>query len=298
MGKECVEYYDSMHGVGHRYQTRRIRHEGGSNARSTTIPSTPYCVSYNVAGSGGTKESTNAITWSNGAKLSGAIGIDLSSRTGFRTNAKTEYALVTPGRLCGTHDKPNGTPRRLAGCSQGAPDSEDPTTGDALNLNLGFGRGSVCVPAPEDDETVFGDTLLRQEADEPVTITDVSLVDPEDMTLTKAFLVQVQPGESLGGMRYASDESGLPEKWDQRIEAEGAVVRPGDEWNVVLVVDSPPDLTASAKAARIRYEQAGTEHQQDTLTRILTADVSCEDALQEPAEGWRLRSQSRRPSPV
>lgn len=171
----------------------------------------------------------------------------------------------------------------LAGCSQGAPDSEDPTTGKALNL--GFDRGSVCVPAPEDDETVFGDTLLRQEADVPVTITDVSLVEPEDMTLTKAFLVQVQPGEPLVGMRYASDESGLPEKWDQRIEAEGAVVRPGDEWNVVLVVDSPHELTASAEAARIRYEQGGTAYQQDTLTRILTTEISCEEALQEPAEG-------------
>lgn len=112
-GKFCVEYHDSMHGTGHRYQTRRIRHEGGTNDRSATIPSTPYCTPYNVAGSTGSKTSTNTITWTNGAKLSGAIGIDLSSRTGWRSDAKTEFKFVTPGRLCGTHDKPAGTPRQL-----------------------------------------------------------------------------------------------------------------------------------------------------------------------------------------
>ena len=114
-GKFCVQYYDSVHGVGHRYQTRRIRHEGGTNARSATIPATPssYCVPYRLAGSTETKANTDAITWTNGAKLSGAIGIDLSSRTGFRTDAKMEFEFTTPGRLCGTHDTPNGTPRRL-----------------------------------------------------------------------------------------------------------------------------------------------------------------------------------------
>jgi len=174
----------------------------------------------------------------------------------------------------------------LAGCSQGGTGSEDPTTGEALDL--GTTPGSTCVPAPpEDDETVFGDTLLRLEANEPVTITDVSLVDPEDMTLTEALLVQVQPGEMVVGIRYASDKGDLPERWDERIDAEGAVVRPGDEWNLVLVVDSPPDLTASAKAAGIRYEQGGTKYQQDTLNRILTTDLSCEEAeaLQDPIEG-------------
>lgn len=114
-GKYCVQYYDSMHGTGHRYEARATRHEGGTNSRSTSIPSTDAsnCVAYNVSGSGGEKTTTNAITWTNGAKLGSSIGIDLSSRTGYRTDAKIEYAFDTPGRLCGTHDKPNGAPRRL-----------------------------------------------------------------------------------------------------------------------------------------------------------------------------------------
>lgn len=112
-GRFCVEYYDSMHGVGHRYLTRRIRHEGGTNSRTASIPATPDCIPYKEAGSTGSKTSTNAVTWTDGAKLAGAIGIDLSSRTGWRTDAKTEFKFVTPGRLCGTHDMPAGSPRRL-----------------------------------------------------------------------------------------------------------------------------------------------------------------------------------------
>lgn len=112
-GKFWVEYADSMHGTGHNYQVRSIRHEGGTRGRDTRRPSATYCVPYNEPGSGGTKSTTNAKRWARGAKLEGAIGINLSSRTGYRTNAKIDYVFRTRGRLCGTHDLPNGKPRRL-----------------------------------------------------------------------------------------------------------------------------------------------------------------------------------------
>lgn len=81
--------------------------------RTAAMPSTPYCTPYRLAGSGGSKQDSNAVTFSKGAKLKGAIEIHLASRTGYRTNARIDYKFVTPGRLCGTHGKPNGTPRRL-----------------------------------------------------------------------------------------------------------------------------------------------------------------------------------------
>lgn len=111
-GKYCVNVATNGP-TFHQYEVRPIKHEGGTNARSTTAPTANYCVPYNVAGSGGSKTSSNATTWSNGAKLGGAIGIDLSSRTGFTTKAKQEWVFKTPGRLCGTHDSPAGSPRRL-----------------------------------------------------------------------------------------------------------------------------------------------------------------------------------------
>lgn len=112
-GKYCTTTRSP--GPSFSWSVRPIKHEGGTNHRSVSVPTTSssYCVPYRSAGSGGEKASTKTITWSNGAKLSGKIGIDLSSQTGYTTNSKIEYEFKTAGRLCGTHDKPNGSPKRL-----------------------------------------------------------------------------------------------------------------------------------------------------------------------------------------
>jgi hypothetical protein len=48
-----------------------------------------------------TKDTASAITFTNGVKLTGPIGIDLSAKTGFTTTTKAAYTFVRPGRLCG-----------------------------------------------------------------------------------------------------------------------------------------------------------------------------------------------------
>ena len=78
--EELSEYvYGTMRSTGRSFYwaVRPIPHEGGSNHRNASIPSIPsgYCV--------------------------------------YATNAKIEYKITSPGRLCGTHDKPNESPRRL-----------------------------------------------------------------------------------------------------------------------------------------------------------------------------------------
>jgi hypothetical protein len=152
--------------------------------------------------------------------------------------------------------------------------SENRSEGAALNL--GYDSGTVCVPATDSDDVVFGDTLLRQEVDARVTISDVSLVNPDGMAIRDTYLVQIGPGEALVGFRLASDEAQMPAKWSERVPAEGAVLEPGSEWNLVLVIDSPANVTASADAARVRYRHDGEEFTQDTVTGMMTA-VSCDD---------------------
>lgn len=112
-GKFCVEYYDSMHGTGHYYKERSVKHQGGTRDRGSAKPTAKHCTQYRTPGSGGSKKETNAITWTDGAKLEGIIGIDLSARTGFRTSNKIRFEFPKPGRLCGTHGRPGDTPRRL-----------------------------------------------------------------------------------------------------------------------------------------------------------------------------------------
>lgn len=166
----------------------------------------------------------------------------------------------------------------LVGCAQGQTSAEPDDVAVGQALNVGYDAGSVCIPAPDDDDVMFGDTLVRPEGEEPVTISDVSLVAPEHMSLRQAFLVEVAPGETVVGFRRASDTGDLPKKWDGRVEADGAVLRPGQQWNLVLVVDSPPDVTATAEAARIHYRHRGKQFTQDTLTQIASAP-SCDGVL-------------------
>ena len=164
------------------------------------------------------------------------------------------------------------------GCSATSenPDAEV-ATGDALNL--GVEEGSICMPTPGEDDLVYGDTLLHHEAQGPVTISDVSLVGAVGMVLRDAYLVHVRPGEDLVGFRRASDESGLPRAWGQRVDAVGSVVGQGEVWNLVLVVASPTVATASAEAASVRYEYDGEQFQQRTRTKMITTTGSCDEAL-------------------
>lgn len=72
------------------YKVRARYFAGGADLRTpSSYPTANYCRSY-AAGAWHEKTSTNANTWSNGAKLGSAIGIDLSSRTGYRAEAKVK----------------------------------------------------------------------------------------------------------------------------------------------------------------------------------------------------------------
>lgn len=79
---------------------------------SATAPTASYCASQ-VAGATITKQSTAALTWSNGLNIDYYLGIDLSTQTGYTSTAKLTFKFNAARRLCGTHDSPGGTPRRL-----------------------------------------------------------------------------------------------------------------------------------------------------------------------------------------
>lgn len=111
-GKYCTTVRSP--GPSFTFRVKAIRHQGGTRHRNVAFPSATHCVRYRSAGSESSKRSSNAMVWLNGAKLGGAIGIDLSSRTGFRSDAFQYWKFVKPGRLCGQRDKPAGSPRVIA----------------------------------------------------------------------------------------------------------------------------------------------------------------------------------------
>ncbi len=79
---------------------------GGStyyNAAST--PSAPYCTPY-LIGDRPSVDQHQAIEWSNGVRISGIIGVDLSSTTGFTSKAAQKWTFRANGKLCGTNAYP------------------------------------------------------------------------------------------------------------------------------------------------------------------------------------------------
>jgi hypothetical protein len=88
------------------YEARPHSWIGGStyyNAAST--PSAPYCTPYQI-GDRPSIDQHKAIEWSNGVRISGIIGVDLSSTTGFTTKAAQKWTFRANGRLCGTNAYP------------------------------------------------------------------------------------------------------------------------------------------------------------------------------------------------
>jgi hypothetical protein len=153
------------------------------------------------------------------------------------------------------------------------------------SLDLGQSPGLDCVPGEKGAVMMFGDTFVRHVGDEEVTITGISLVNPEEITLAEAVLVELGDKESLVGFGEwpPTDEIfPLPAEWENRVEAAGTVLEPGAELNLIVALQSNADDTASAQSLAITYENAaGKEFEQKTLVSYFITSRTCEEIIDE-----------------
>lgn len=86
---------------------------GGATTYAPSLsPTANYCMPYQ-AGAKATQETSTAYEFSTGADISGAIGIDLSSRSGYSKAVKTVFTFKSTRKLCGTNGYPGQSPKRL-----------------------------------------------------------------------------------------------------------------------------------------------------------------------------------------
>jgi hypothetical protein len=94
------------------YSVEPYQWDGGEPPHPVTGASPPSgvsaCVNFN-AGDYWDRTDTRAITWTNGFGLGSIIGLDVSVRTGYNTDADLSIHYNTRGRLCG-REKPGVTP--------------------------------------------------------------------------------------------------------------------------------------------------------------------------------------------
>jgi hypothetical protein len=98
------------------YQARPNGFAGGATSYSPgrgPAKTAAFCTLYQ-AGSTVTVERSKAVTWNNGVEISAALGIDLSSVTGYSAGAQLRYTFNYGRELCGEKDVPAGNPSQLS----------------------------------------------------------------------------------------------------------------------------------------------------------------------------------------
>ena len=87
------------------YRVVPLRYDSGSRTVSATTPSATHCTTFE-AGSKWEKDTTTAVTYSNGVEVGKAIGLDLSARTGWSSNLRNEFTFSSKRQLCGAKSTP------------------------------------------------------------------------------------------------------------------------------------------------------------------------------------------------
>jgi hypothetical protein len=95
------------------YEARPTSFAGGATTSATSAPSFPYCTRY-AAGSSYTKSSTSATTQTLGVSISGQLGVNLSSKTGYTTTTTISISFTSTKNLCGSSGLPGSSPGRVS----------------------------------------------------------------------------------------------------------------------------------------------------------------------------------------
>lgn len=90
------------------YEVRAKGYYGGENVTRAYIPKATHCAKY-LNGGKFTRTTSKAITWTDGASLGDAVGINLSAETGYSTDATVVYSFKADRYICGTGGAPGGS---------------------------------------------------------------------------------------------------------------------------------------------------------------------------------------------
>jgi hypothetical protein len=90
------------------YEVRARYYYGGEKVTSAYIPKATYCVP-ELKGGKFTRTKTKAITWTDGASLGDAVGVNFSVETGYSSDATVTYSFNADRYICGTGGAPGGS---------------------------------------------------------------------------------------------------------------------------------------------------------------------------------------------
>lgn len=146
-------------------------------------------------------------------------------------------------------------------------DSESKSDAVKTDGPLTFGADDlgICVSTRDGSTATFGDRRTVVSGSEAVTITGVTLAQPDGMALQEASLLpSARDGYVDSGVHGAFPpvfNGELPQFWRDRVEAVGATVEPGSVFGLVLGVRAER-LPASVQDVNVTYTTPdGTEYE-------------------------------------
>lgn len=146
-------------------------------------------------------------------------------------------------------------------------------------LSAGGDESEICTPALQEGFAAVGDVVVN-ESDQELTITNVELVDPTDLTLEESYLMVIEGAADEAVLGTASTVSDDPQEmaaWERRTKVENFTLGPGETANVIVALSLPNSGTdGKAEAMRIAYSDGSSEFTADTDMKItLASEESC-----------------------
>lgn len=137
---------------------------------------------------------------------------------------------------------------------------------------------------PSDLSRAYATTYVTNSGADEVEITDVSLVDPVDLSEDGAWLLPDDAtGFPTGGVvPPAAGESELSEIWNLRVPAKGATIAPGETRQVVHAATLHSSTSGFARL-RLAYRNSwrSAEAEDQTRVAVVGAGPHC-NAAEEP----------------
>lgn len=136
-------------------------------------------------------------------------------------------------------------------------------------LVLGGDPTAGCMPAAVHDQIVIGD-FVGAPAQQDIRIDEVTLVEPEGLTLNDAYLLPMVEGELLGAWTFPPETS----TWGDREEADGAVIPAGERRNILLVMERTGEADGTAETIQVEYT-AGSQQFTKSGTQSFEVAEAC-----------------------
>lgn len=134
----------------------------------------------------------------------------------------------------------------------------------------------VDVP-PSEGKTLVGEVITNN-GDQPVTVTEVELLDAKNMVVEHAYIIPMRsgPGAALGMSSTLTKDPEVQAMLDQAEPAEGYVIGPGEQVNVVAAVSIAADVRqGTAAGIEVRSEQWPNSNVTDARIKMTMTKDSC-----------------------